>query len=165
MGFISRRDRGAVSRLGSLLIDLVVLRGGSAELGIVVLNDPGQRDSALARDRRGVRRLVSRLARVVRVIRVVRVSRAARITIRAGVRSGLGTISALGRLIGVDTINGSGITGIASAASAASAIVERLGEAGGRTETRPSDDGAAGSPSPAPAARQSAPRESRKDAG
>ena len=115
MGFISRRDRGAVSRLGSLLIDLVVLRGGSAELGIVVLNDPGQRDSALARDRRGVRRLVSRLARVVRVIRVIRVSRAARITIRAGVRSGLGTISALGRLIGVDTINGSGITGIASA--------------------------------------------------
>ena len=127
MGFISRRDRGAVSRLGGLLIDLVVLRGGSAELGIVVLNDPGQRDSALARDRRGVRRLVSRLARVVRVIRV---SRAARITIRAGVRSGLGTISALGRLIGVDTINGSGITGIASAASAASAVAIVIGERG-----------------------------------
>ena len=125
MGFISRRDRGAVSRLGSLLIDRVVLRGGSAELGIVVLNDPGQRDSALARDRRGVRRLVSRLARVVRVIRV---SRAARITIRAGVRSGLGTISALGRLIGVDTINGSGITGIASAASAVAIVIGERGE-------------------------------------
>ena len=125
MGFISRRDRGAVSRLGGLLIDLVVLRGGSAELGIVVLNDPGQRDSALARDRRGVRRLVSRLARVVRVIRV---SRAARITIRAGVRSGLGTISALGRLIGVDTLNGAGITGIASAASAVAIVIGERGE-------------------------------------
>ena len=45
-----------------------------------------------------------------------------RIAIRASVRSGIGTISALGRLIGVGTLNGAGIAGIASAVSAVSAI-------------------------------------------
>ena len=64
-----------------------------------------------------------------------------------------------------EAASGAASAAASASASAASAIVERLGEAGGRTETRPSDDGAAGSPSPAPAARQSAPRESRKDAG
>ena len=64
-----------------------------------------------------------------------------------------------------EAASGAASAAASASASAASAIVERLGEAGGRTETRPSDDGAAGSPSPAPAARQSAPREGRKDAG
>ena len=64
-----------------------------------------------------------------------------------------------------EAASGAASAAASASASAASAIVERLGEAGGRTETRPSDDGAAGSPSPAPAARQSASREGRKDAG
>ena len=64
-----------------------------------------------------------------------------------------------------EAASGAASAAASASASAASAIVERLGEAGGRTETRPCDDGAAGSPSPAPAARQSASREGRKDAG
>ena len=64
-----------------------------------------------------------------------------------------------------EAASGAASAAASASASAASAIVERLGEAGGRTETMPSDDGAAGSPSPAPAARQSASREGRKDAG
>ena len=61
-----------------------------------------------------------------------------------------------------EAASGAASAAASASASAASAIVERLGEAGGRTETRPSDDGAAGrllprllrgSPRPARAAR------------
>ena len=43
-----------------------------------------------------------------------------------------------------EAASGAASAAASASASAASAIVERLGEAGGRTETRPSDDGAAG---------------------
>ena len=43
-----------------------------------------------------------------------------------------------------EAASGAASAAASASASAASAIVERLGEAGGRAETRPSDDGAAG---------------------